>query len=195
MFQGIDISIGKIESIQIWENRSNVDNRGKLIKVYQSNLEVFSKKFMTVEHFFTFSKENVFRGMHFQTKPHALEKIISIVQGSAKAFLLDINHNSKTYGNLQIISMYSDSPISIYIPTEIAFGYLALEENTIISYRTNADYCVNCDDGFNVLSLKDHISIDLKNTIQSERDLHLELLENYIIKTACKFDSYELDNF
>jgi dTDP-4-dehydrorhamnose 3,5-epimerase len=83
---------------------THLDMRGRLFKAYTAaDIEIFPVPFDTYEHFFTESRKYVFRGMHFQGDPHAVSKIISIVQGKAIDFLFDMRENSETYGNLQIV--------------------------------------------------------------------------------------------
>jgi dTDP-4-dehydrorhamnose 3,5-epimerase-like enzyme len=141
--------------------------------------------FDTYEHFFTESKKNVFRGMHFQGDPHAVSKVISIALGKAKDFLFDMREESETYGNLQIVDLDDSTPASIFIPTGVAHGYLALAEKTIISYRMDGPFCGNCDGGFSGELVSGHLPILLADSIRSLRDTELITFENYHFKSEC----------
>jgi dTDP-4-dehydrorhamnose 3,5-epimerase-like enzyme len=141
--------------------------------------------FDTYEHFFTESKKNVFRGMHFQGDPHAVSKVISIALGKAKDFLFDMREESETYGNLQIVDLDDSTPASIFIPTGVAHGYLALAEKTIISYRMDGPFCGNCDGGFSGDLVSGHLPILLADSIRSLRDTELVTFENYHFISEC----------
>lgn len=178
--------IGNVMGVRVWQMPTHPDNRGRLFKAYTAaDTELFPIPFDTYEHFFTESKKNVFRGMHFQGNPHAVSKIISVVLGKAKDFLFDMREESATFGNLQIVDLDDSTPTSIFIPTGVAHGYLALAEKTIISYRMDGPFCGNCDGGFSGGLVADHLLILLSETIQSVRDMELVEFENYQYKSEC----------
>jgi dTDP-4-dehydrorhamnose 3,5-epimerase-like enzyme len=123
--------------------------------------------------------------MHFQGDPHAVSKVISIVLGKAKDFLFDMREESETYGKLQIVDLDDSTPASIFIPTGVAHGYLALAEKTIISYRMDGPFCGNCDGGFSGELVSVHLPILLADSIRSLRDTELVTFENYHFKSEC----------
>ena len=179
-------AIGAVEGVFVWQMPTYQDIRGRLFKAYTAdNIEFLPLPFITHEHFFTESRKNVFRGMHFQGHPHAVSKIISVVQGKAIDFLFDMRENSETFGNLQILDLDENNPSSIYIPTGVAHGYLALAEKTIISYRMDGPYCANCDSGFNGAIVSKHLPIMLLDSIRSDRDSELEHFQEYSYYTKC----------
>jgi len=167
------LKIGKVSGVQVWKMPTHSDLRGRLFKSYTSaDTGIFPEPFDTYEHFFTESKEMVFRGMHFQGNPHSVSKIISIVQGKALDFLFDFRENSKTFGVLQIVDLDDTNPVSILIPEGVAHGYLALSQ-TIISYRMDGPFCASCDGGFNGELVSDYLPVSISETIRSTRDIEL----------------------
>lgn len=179
-------TIGNVLGVYVWPMPNYSDVRGRLFKAYSAaNTELLPIPFNTYEHFFTESKMNVFRGMHFQGNPHAVSKIISIVLGKAKDFLFDMREESETYGNLQIVDLDDSTPASIFIPTGVAHGYLALAEKTIISYRMDGPFCGNCDGGFSGGMVASHLPVLLSETIRSIRDAELVGFEEYQFRSKC----------
>ena len=173
--------------VHVWQMPTYPDTRGRLFKAYTAaDTDLFPIPFNTYEHFFTESKRNVFRGMHFQGEPHAVSKIISVVLGKAKDFLFDMRKESETYGNLQIVDLDESTPTSVFIPTGVAHGYLALAEKTIISYRMDGSFCGNCDGGFSGELVAEYLPILLAETIQSLRDTEVVTFENYHYKSKCE---------
>jgi dTDP-4-dehydrorhamnose 3,5-epimerase-like enzyme len=163
-----------------------LDMRGRLFKAYTAaDVEIFPAPFDTYEHFFTESRKYVFRGMHFQGDPHAVSKIISIVQGKAIDFLFDMRENSETYGNLQIVELDETEPTSIFIPIGVAHGYLSLEEKTVISYRMDGPFCGKCDGGFSGDLVAKFLPIQFSETIQSPRDASLIDYQNFKYQSDC----------
>ena len=180
-------TIGNVMGVHVWQMSTHPDVRGRLFKAYTAaDTELFPKPFDTYEHFFTESKKNVFRGMHFQGNPHAVSKIISVVLGKAKDFLFDMREESATYGNLQIVDLDDSTPTSIFIPTGVAHGYLALAEKTIISYRMDGPFCGNCDGGFSGGMVASHLTVLLAETIRSIRDAELVGFEEYQFRSKCE---------
>ncbi len=166
--------LGNVDGVHVWKMPTHPDVRGRLFKAYtEADKELFPKPFETYEHFFTESKKNVFRGMHFQGEPHKVSKIISIVKGKALDFLFDIRRDSNTYGVMQRVELDDSSPSSIFVPTGVAHGYLALEEKTIISYRMDSAFCGNCDGGFSGKLVSNFLPLLFSETIKSDRDAEL----------------------
>ena len=179
-------TLGNVMGVHVWQMPTHPDVRGRLFKAYTAaDTGLFPIPFDTYEHFFTESKKNVFRGMHFQGNPHAVSKIISVVLGKAKDFLFDMREESETYGNLQIVDLDELTPTSILIPIGVAHGYLALAEKTIISYRMDGPFCGKCDGGFSGGLVADFFPIHITETIQSVRDVELTPFDNYVYTSDC----------
>lgn len=185
-FEDTKVIRGAIDGVHVWPVSNHKDLRGRLFKVYTDGpYPSFPENFETFEHFFTESKEGVFRGMHFQGAPHAATKVISIVRGEALDFLLDTRKDSKTFAHVQTQALNQDSPVSIYIPEGVAHGYIALREGTIVSYRQNVAFCESCDGGINGSIVENLLPIPLKETIRSERDLHLKEFASFSYTSKC----------
>ena len=162
------------------------DIRGALRKAYVRGISgSFQVDFDMQEHFFTISKKDVFRGMHFQGAPHEVAKVVSLVQGEAIDFLLDARKNSRTFGHVQIQQFTQEKPVSIYIPVGVAHGYLSLKDNTIISYKMDGFFCGNCDGGISGEIVADYLPIDFEKTIRSDRDKQLQNFNNFDYQSSC----------
>lgn len=182
----VEVKPGQVVGVHVWPMPNFPDIRGSLSKAYVAGeFGSFPVSFQMLEHFFTRSKKNVFRGMHFQGAPHRVSKIVSIIQGRATDFLLDMRVDSVTYGHLQIQEMNSENPISIYVPVGVAHGYIALEDKTIISYKMDGFFCANCDGGISGEVVKKYLPIDYAATIRSKKDQNLQGFDNFEYKSSC----------
>ena len=169
-------TLGYVNGVSVWQHKIFEDTRGKLSKAYVSNSEEFGNiTFQTFEHFFTFSKLSVFRGMHLQCGEHPSNKIVSLVSGSATDFLLDLRSDSTTFGFLQIEKLEEQTPKSIFIPHGVAHGYISNSNNTIISYRYDVAFCQQCDSGINPITISRFLNLDFGSLILSSRDSELTL--------------------
>ena len=119
------------------------------------------------------SKKNVIRGFHHQTGEHIQGKILTVLNGRIKDVLVDVREG-KTYGEVHEFEMSSSNPQLLVIPRGFAHGYCSYEDNTIVSYKTDAIYNKESEDGFHPLSKSLDIDWKIENPIISEKDMNLQ---------------------
>ena len=110
------------------------DKRGKFIKAFSKDF--VHKKINTnfKECYFTKSKKNVIRGIHFQDLK-GCAKFVFVLSGKVIDVVIDLRRNSKTFGKHFCINISDKNGISIYIPPGFAHGFVGLEKENIISYH------------------------------------------------------------
>ena len=148
------------------------DNRGLFLETF--NLNKFEKQTGFETTFYqdnlSVSKKNVLRGLHFQKPPNAQGKLVQVIKGRAIDVAVDIRKNSPTYGAYFKVELNDRNRYQLWIPRGFAHGFVALEDNTIFSYK--------CD---NPYSQKDEMSLPwndedlaiewgVKNPILSNKD-------------------------
>tara|TARA_B110000027_G_scaffold130309_1_gene152943 strand:- start:953 stop:1351 length:399 start_codon:yes stop_codon:yes gene_type:complete len=85
----------------------------------------------------SFSKKNVLRGMHLQTKK-SQGKYISVIKGEILDVVVDLRKNSKTFKKKFITRLSEKNSKSIFIPPGFAHGFYTIaKENYIIYSCTN----------------------------------------------------------
>ena len=85
----------------------------------------------------SFSKKNVLRGMHLQTKK-SQGKYISVIKGEILDVVVDLRKNSKTFRKQFITRLGEKNSKSIFIPPGFAHGFYTIaKENYIIYSCTN----------------------------------------------------------
>ena len=119
------------------------------------------------------SKKNVIRGFHHQTGKYIQGKILTVLNGRIKDVLVDVR-KGKTYGQVHEFEMSSSKPQLLVIPRGFAHGYCSYEDNTIVSYKTDAVYNKESEDGFHPLSKSLDIDWKIENPIISEKDMNLQ---------------------
>lgn len=152
MFKVIKNYLGGAKLI---ETPKFADERGIFYKTF--NHEEFNKlslKFNPKEQFFSFSNKNVLRGMHFQTKKYAHEKLVSCLSGKVLDVIVDLRINSETYKNVISVELDSIKPYSLYIPIGFAHGFVSLQENSLMQYLTSEVYNEKFDEGVHWKSIK-----------------------------------------
>ena len=156
----------KIKGLKIIKSSVFKDRRGFLRETYR-------KKIVGRDNFpfdvMSFSKKNVLRGLHFQSK-NSQAKIITVTSGRIMDVAVDLRKNSQTFGKYFSIIMSHDSDFSFYIPKNFAHGFLCLSKTCTINYK--------CSDYRNPLHEKTlswndpdiNINWPIKKPILSKRD-------------------------
>jgi len=81
----------------------------------------------------SFSKKNVIRGLHIQTKK-SQGKFISVIKGKIFDVALDLRKNSKTFGKFFSCVLSEKNSKSIYIPPGFAHGFCTLDTENYVTY-------------------------------------------------------------
>lgn len=85
------------------------------------------------------SAEGVVRGMHYQIQ-HQQGKLVRVVRGRAFDAVLDIRRSSPTFGEWVGIELSEENKIQIWIPHGFAHGFMALEDDTEVLYKSTDFY-------------------------------------------------------
>ncbi len=148
------------------------DTRGEFVKTYHA--ERFQKAGFTFElreEFFSVSKKDVLRGMHFQAPPFAHQKFVYCTKGNILDVLIDLRKNEPTYGKTFSIELSASNRLMLWIPIGFAHGFLSLVNDSCVIYKTDREYNPICDLGIRW----DSFGFDWTNNIElpelSQRDL------------------------
>lgn len=93
------------------------------------------------------SNLGVLRGLHYQKPPFTQTKLIRVITGAILDVVVDIRKNSPTFGKHLKIKLDGISKNMLLIPKGFAHGFLTLEDNTIMSYKTDNYYNSEYDSG------------------------------------------------
>ena len=125
-----------------------VDHRGDFVKTYHAGLFAgLGIAFEPVEEFFSTSHKGVLRGMHFQLPPHDHGKLVYCVRGSVLDVVLDLRKNSSTYGRCASSVLSAANHHQFFIPSGFAHGFLSLEDNSVMVYKTSTVHAPAHDAG------------------------------------------------
>lgn len=158
-----------IEGLIIIIPDMHLDSRGSFMKVMNKDFfKEHNLEYEFCENYFSVSKKNVIRGMHFQIPPAHHTKVVYLNQGSIMDVVLDLRSDSATFGKFFRCNINTSEPKILYIPVGCAHGFLSYEDNTIVSYLQTACYDSNCDKGIKYDSFG--MDWNVKNPILSFRD-------------------------
>ncbi|MCT4565418.1 MAG: dTDP-4-dehydrorhamnose 3,5-epimerase [Maledivibacter sp.] len=168
----------KIDGVVMIKNRVFNDNRGIFCKTY--NKDIFEKYNLCTEFkesYYSISRKNVIRGMHFQLPPFDHDKLVCVPKGKILDVILDLRKKSRTFGQYISAELSEYNRFSIYIPRGCAHGFKSYEDNTILINSTTTVYNPEYDTGIRW----DSFGMDwkIKNPIISDKDNSLQYFSEF----------------
>jgi dTDP-4-dehydrorhamnose 3,5-epimerase len=117
---------------------SVADERGWFTKVLSGDDEVLGR-FEGKELYWTRSAAGVVRGLHFQRPPEATRKLVYVVNGAIRDFVVDLRVGSPMERRLFEIEL-NPSVGGLLVPAGCAHAYEALEDDTIVCYAQDIPF-------------------------------------------------------
>jgi dTDP-4-dehydrorhamnose 3,5-epimerase len=157
------------------------DDRGYLSETFKVNfLESINitDKFVQDNH--SLSKEKfTFRGLHFQKPPFDQAKLVRVLKGKILDIFLDLRTSSPTYLQHHMIEISEKKFNQVYIPSGFAHGFLTLEDNCEIFYKTSNYYSFDHDVSLAYFDKQLNINLPCSNNemTMSDKDINALMLE------------------
>ena len=129
------------------QSQRSEDARGSFVKTY--NQELFKSLGVSLEireEFYSVSRRDVLRGMHFQLPPHAHDKLVCCAKGKVKDVLLDLR-KGLGYGKSASVELCGESAHLLFIPIGIAHGFAVLSDEALMLYKTSTVHAPQADCG------------------------------------------------
>lgn len=146
------------------------DKRGALVKIFQQ--EAFEEEGLCgcfTEDFYSVSRKNVIRGLHFQKPPAAHVKLVYCIDGLVQDAVVDLRMGSPSFGKYVVVELSAEKGNMLYIPVGLAHGFCTLSETATVVYKTSTSYAPMHDQGICWNSAGIPWATD--NPILSDRDL------------------------
>jgi epimerase EvaD len=86
------------------------------------------------------SKRGVVRGVHYTLTPPGCAKYVYCPKGSALDIVVDIRIGSPTFGTCDVVLMDQNDFRAVYFPVGLGHAFVALEDNTVMSYMVTSSY-------------------------------------------------------
>ena len=119
----------KLKNLFLIKNKNFNDKRGYFKEIIRENK--LKKKFPFLV--MSYSKKNVVRGLHIQTK-NSQGKFITVIKGKIFDVAVDLRKNSNTFGKVFSCILSQKNTKSIFIPDGFAHGFQGLEKENYIIY-------------------------------------------------------------
>jgi dTDP-4-dehydrorhamnose 3,5-epimerase len=148
------------------------DNRGLFREWFLEDLSEKSElpKFVVKQANTSISKKGVIRGIHYSSPEDGQSKLVTCMSGSILDVVVDLRHESKTFGKSITVDLNSENGNSIFISSGLGHGFQALEENVAVTYLLDKKY--NPASEFGVNPLDESLGIKWKSidVVISEKD-------------------------
>ena len=149
----------------IFKNKSFKDKRGCFKELIKEK-KIKKRLPFTV---MSYSKRNVIRGLHIQTKKRQ-GKFISVLKGKVFDVAVDLRKNSKTFSKFYSCILSEKNSQSIYIPPGFAHGFCGLEKENYIIYSCTQYRDAKSEKAIMYNDKKINIKSPIKNPIISKKD-------------------------
>jgi epimerase EvaD len=86
------------------------------------------------------SRRDVFRGVHYTATPPGRAKYLWCASGSCLDIAIDLRVGSPTFGQSESVMLEGDGLRALYLPIGVGHAFLALADNTVMSYLLSGPY-------------------------------------------------------
>ena len=171
----------KIPDLLILKTKVFTDKRGFLKETFRK--DILNKTFPF--DILSYSKKNVLRGLHFQSK-YSQAKLITVTHGKILDVAVDLRKRSKTFGKYFSIVLSDKNGKSLFIPEGFAHGFLTLDKENIVYYFNTKYRSIGNEVGLNWKDKDLNIKWPIKKPILSQKDKNnmtfMEFKKKYIKK-------------
>jgi dTDP-4-dehydrorhamnose 3,5-epimerase len=154
------------------------DQRGVFVKTFEeATFRTWGLRTDFAERFFSVSRRDVVRGLHFQVPPHEHFKVVTCAFGVVMDVTLDLRVGSPTYREIEIVELNGTDGCILYLPPGIAHGFLTKSEVSVVTYEVTSAHSPSHDTGIRW----DSIPLDwgVERPIISERDCSLPMMDQF----------------
>ncbi len=127
-----------------WEitPRQHVDDRGLFFEWFTDAgfREITGHRLELRQANCSVSAAGVLRGLHFAQLPPSQAKYVTCVRGAVFDVAVDIRVGSPTFGQWDSVVLDERNRRSIYLSEGLAHGFLALEDDSTVTYLCSAAY-------------------------------------------------------
>jgi epimerase EvaD len=152
--------------------RTFPDSRGLFVSPFQGDAfaEAVGHRLTVAQTNHSRSHRGTIRGLHFSDVPPGQAKYVYCPQGALLDFVIDVRVGSPTYGVWDAVRLDTVDFRAVYVPEGVAHGFVALEDDTVLSYLCSTGYNPGSEHGINPLDPMLALPWSVDEPILSEKD-------------------------
>lgn len=131
----------EIKGVWLIEPKVFTDERGYFMESFKKELfEQHIGKVDFIQDNESKSTKGVLRGLHFQKGEYSQAKLVRALKGRVLDVVVDIRKNSPTFGKHVAVELTEDNKRQLYMPRNMAHGFVVLSDEAIFSYKVDNAY-------------------------------------------------------
>ena len=148
------------------------DNRGFFYESFKAEEfpKLIGRNFDIKQTNTSSSAKGSVRGIHYALVPPSQAKFVQCQRGSIKDYVIDIRIGSPTFGQFEAIDLDEGSASAIFIEEGLAHAFVALENNTVVTYYVSEKYNPEREKGINPFDKKLNVKWPDVELILSDKD-------------------------
>jgi dTDP-4-dehydrorhamnose 3,5-epimerase len=123
------------------------------------------------------SSKGSVRGIHYALVPPSQAKLVQCQRGSIKDYVIDIRVGSPTFGQFEEIELNENSASAVFIEEGLAHAFVALENQTVVTYFVTEKYNPEREKGINPFDKTLNVQWPDLELVLSEKDKQAISLE------------------
>ncbi|MBI2065657.1 MAG: dTDP-4-dehydrorhamnose 3,5-epimerase [Candidatus Zambryskibacteria bacterium] len=152
------------------------DERGFFLEKYKQNdFEEIGIPLFKQDNY-SYSKQGVIRGLHYQITPYEQGKLVSVVKGRVWDVAVDIRKSSRFFGQWVGVELSEENNLSFYIPPGFAHGFSVLSPEAGFLYKCTSEYSPEHENGIRFDDPDLAINWKVSNPTVSPKDLSWPVL-------------------
>ena len=117
------------------------DHRGYFMETWKCDeFEKYIPGIKFIQDNESFSSFGVLRGLHYQRNEWSQAKLVKVVQGKVLDVIVDLRHNSPTFGKHISVELSDENNRQLWIPRGFAHGFVVLSEFAKFQYKVDNLY-------------------------------------------------------
>lgn len=135
--------------------RVHADDRGEFVEWFRADLlkEATGLNFSVIQANLSVSAKGTLRGIHFADVPPGQAKYVMCSSGSIRDYVVDIRVGSPNYGKWEAVTISSGERNAIVLDVGLGHAFLALEDNTTVTYLVTDHYKPQSEHAINPLDV------------------------------------------
>ena len=150
------------------------DNRGQFVEWFRADLlkERTGLDFSVAQANLSVSSKGTLRGIHYADVPPGQAKYVMCSAGSVQDFVVDIREGSPTFGQWDSAIISASERNAIVLDVGLGHAFLALENNTTVTYLVTDHYKPHAEHAVNPLDpdIGLQFALDASELLLSDKD-------------------------
>ena len=126
------------------------------------------------------TKPGTLRGLHYQSPPHAQDKLIRCSRGEIFDVAVDFRKGSPTYGKWFGVTLTPENGHQLLIPKGFLHGFVTRAYDSEVQYKCSDIYAQDCDGGISWNDPDIGIKWGVSDPILSAKDTAARFLRDFV---------------